>query len=264
MSDISLLSAVYTFQLLYKQEHEAEAEIVMRSSRQVAAATPLHSSNSHPDPANQRSPKSAPAKAKSPVRQPANKAKPKTPPAKQERKPPARREEADTVATTTFGHAIRSEFCHKLISGTQCQVCKRKFKNNTILLRHYGIHDGYYQSICLDCGTGFTKVSLLRHHKTSVHKANKSSEFVCHRCDGVFDQNFRLLKHLEICISTRKLTSTDHQCFMCLRKFDTWHQMKSHVWTHLSKCSFCDEKLPNSSKRTEHMLSCNKNPIKSK
>ena len=160
------------------------------------------------------------------------------------------------------GKALASDFNHDKLSGTQCTVCKRKFKSEAVLKRHYGIHDGYYSSICLDCGTGFGKMSALRKHKANVHKTPKSNDIVCTNCNGVFEQNYLLTRHMDLCISTKHTTVSGHQCLLCVKKFPTWQQMKSHVWTHLSKCSFCEEKFPVQNERVKHMISCSKNPLK--
>lgn len=151
-------------------------------------------------------------------------------------------------------------FRHDLITGTQCPVCNRCFETNAILRRHYGIHDGYYNAICLDCGTGYSKLKQLRHHKSRVHKTAKSDDLVCHLCNGVFENNYRLTKHMEWCISS-KFGANHHQCFLCLKTFSDWSSMKCHAWTHLSKCSFCDEKFVTQTRRVEHMLSCSRNPL---
>lgn len=209
-----------------------------------------------------RSPKTS--KSKSPVRpvtsSPSTTAKTKTPPSRRGRSEPTKCDKAGP--SSSQGKALVSAFNHSHLTGLQCTLCQRSFKSNEALRRHYGIHDGYYSSICLDCGTGFGKMHALRTHKARVHKTPKVNDLVCSSCNGVFMNKYLLERHMEICISSRMTTGGNHQCLLCVKRFNTWHQMKSHVWTHLSKCTFCDEKIVTYKKRVEHMLTCNKNPLK--
>lgn len=148
---------------------------------------------------------------------------------------------------------------HELITGTKCTICNRSFINNEVLKRHYGIHDGKYSNVCTICGTGFNKFADLKDHKTRVHKTPKSDDMVCRKCDGVFYQAHFLKKHEELCICPKN--DTPMQCLLCVRTFNTWQQIKSHVWTHLSKCSFCDEKISGHVSRVLHMVGCQRNPL---
>lgn len=158
---------------------------------------------------------------------------------------------------------LAADFHYELLKGTKCLVCKRTFSSNALLKRHYGIHDGYYSSVCMICGIGFCKTSQMRLHKSKVHKTPKASDLArdlsCERCGGVFDQPYRLRKHSELCISPKN--DAVLQCFLCVRTFDTMQQLKGHAWSHLTKCTYCEDKYSVCVRRTEHMLSCPKNPL---
>ena len=161
--------------------------------------------------------------------------------------------------STDLNRVHSKNFKYHLLTGTKCPVCNREFQDNATLIRHYGIHDGYYTTVCLICGIGFSKNAQLRLHKSKVHRTPKSSDLVCFRCGGAFDKNYQLNKHMMLCISTKR--DPVMQCFLCVRTFDTWHQQKSHAWTHFNKCSFCEEKITVQSRRLEHMFTCLKNPL---
>lgn len=145
------------------------------------------------------------------------------------------------------------------VSGTKCLVCNRQFKTLAILKRHYGIHDGSYPSICLICGIGFGKLKDFKKHKANVHMPSKSpAPFTCPKCDGVFDKKYLLAHHIDLCICSKY--GAVMQCLFCTKTFDTWNKLKSHEWSHINRCSFCNEKITVYSKRVEHVTYCPKNP----
>ncbi|XP_067935853.1 zinc finger protein 845-like isoform X2 [Watersipora subatra] len=158
-----------------------------------------------------------------------------------------------------YARATVADFKYHCLVGTKCLVCNRNFASKAILKRHYGIHDGYYNAVCPICGIGFCKRTMLRKHKVRVHRTAKATDSTCSRCGGAFEQEFRLKKHMEVCICPKNDSVV--QCLQCVRTFDTWHQLKGHLWTHINKCTYCDEKISVQSKRVDHMLSCVKNPL---
>lgn len=182
-----------------------------------------------------------------------------TPPAKVA--PPAKKT-AEGAGETDPGRG-RSKYKHELLTGmTKCPVCQRSFTSLAQLRRHYGIHDGFYGSVCLVCGLGFINQQRLRQHRSTVHKTASQDDFVCDRCDGVCMTSNSLTVHKQGCLCPRH--EDDMQCFFCTRTFPDWQKFKSHVWTHLTKCGFCDEKFPEAAKRTVHMKHCPKNPLLNK
>ena len=158
-----------------------------------------------------------------------------------------------------YARATVADFKYHCLVGTKCLVCNRNFASKAILKRHYGIHDGYYNAVCPICGIGFCKRTMLRKHKVRVHRTAKATDSTCSRCGGAFEQEYRLKKHMEVCICPKNDSVV--QCLQCVRTFDTWHQLKGHLWTHINKCTYCDEKISVQSKRVDHMLSCVKNPL---
>lgn len=150
------------------------------------------------------------------------------------------------------------KFNHDKITGTKCSVCKRKFGTNTLLKKHYGIHDGYDKFVCLVCGAGFQKHSLIKSHKTKYHKS-PSGAFKCEKCDAGFPNKFRRDKHAELCLCGKHEVSPT--CFFCPQTFPNWMKLVGHMSVHLKRCTFCDARVDSMLARTKHMLECPKNPL---
>lgn len=166
-----------------------------------------------------------------------------------------------TIPKAAASSLALPKFHHDRLVGVRCPVCKRTFKNNALLKKHYGIHDGYYRCVCLICGLGFSKNHLLKTHKLKCHRhsAASSKEMICGKCGGRFDSKIRLQKHAELCICPRADSSP--QCLFCTERFKSWFQLSGHYQKHVNRCSFCQEKLPSHAKFVEHMRSCSKNPL---
>uniref|UniRef100_A0A182LS78 C2H2-type domain-containing protein n=1 Tax=Anopheles culicifacies TaxID=139723 RepID=A0A182LS78_9DIPT len=139
-----------------------------------------------------------------------------------------------------------------------CQVCNRKFDNNSLLARHFERdHSEFRLPLfpCNICPKKFTSYEKsIRHQafhrrsnvKPSETKKAKESETVCKICNKMFRVDHQLLRHLT---EDHSLTLELFECEQCPRKFSTEFKLRKHQYNShrenkpLFVCSHCGQKF---------------------
>ncbi|XP_052902063.1 zinc finger protein 883-like [Anopheles moucheti] len=139
-----------------------------------------------------------------------------------------------------------------------CQVCNRKFDNNSFLARHIERdHSEFRLTLfpCNICSKKFTSFEKsLRHQayhrratvKPIETKKTKESDTVCKICNKMFRVDHQLLRHLT---EDHSLTLELFECDQCTRKFSTEFKLRKHQYNShrenkpLFVCSHCGQKF---------------------
>uniref|UniRef100_A0A182R9X5 C2H2-type domain-containing protein n=1 Tax=Anopheles funestus TaxID=62324 RepID=A0A182R9X5_ANOFN len=139
-----------------------------------------------------------------------------------------------------------------------CQVCNRKFDNNSHLARHFERDHSEFRlplfpcNVCPKKFTSFEK--SIRHQayhrrstvKPTEAKKSKESDTVCKICNKVFRVDHQLLRHLT---EDHSLTLELFECDQCPRKFSTEFKLRKHQYNShrenkpLFVCSHCGQKF---------------------
>uniref|UniRef100_A0A182VXA1 C2H2-type domain-containing protein n=1 Tax=Anopheles minimus TaxID=112268 RepID=A0A182VXA1_9DIPT len=137
-----------------------------------------------------------------------------------------------------------------------CQVCNRKFDNNSLLARHFERDHAEFKiplypcNICPKMFTTYEK--SIRHQafhrrstvKPSETKKAKESDTVCKICNKMFRVDHQLLRHLT---EDHSLTLELFECEQCPRKFSTDFKLRKHQYNShrenkpLFVCSHCGQ-----------------------
>ncbi|XP_050069030.1 zinc finger protein ZFP2-like [Anopheles maculipalpis] len=139
-----------------------------------------------------------------------------------------------------------------------CQVCCRKFDNNSHLARHLELeHPEFSIPLfpCDVCPKKFTSFETsLRHrayHRRSTAKPKdttktKESDTVCKICNKAFRVDHQLLRHLT---EDHSLSLELFECEQCPRKFSTEFKLRKHQYNShrdnkpMFVCSHCGQKF---------------------
>jgi uncharacterized Zn-finger protein len=111
-----------------------------------------------------------------------------------------------------------------------CNICDKKFNQETILKRHKKIHQGK-KFICLTCNIEFNRSSNLKRHKTlKIHTDNV--KYNCRYCKQIFNIKRKLHQHYSKDHSLAK----PFQCNACDKSYTAESSMKMHYKnTHKNK-----------------------------
>uniref|UniRef100_A0A182XX02 C2H2-type domain-containing protein n=1 Tax=Anopheles stephensi TaxID=30069 RepID=A0A182XX02_ANOST len=139
-----------------------------------------------------------------------------------------------------------------------CQVCNRKFDNNSHLARHFERDHAEFRlplfpcDVCPKKFTSFEK--SIRHrayHRRSTAKPKetkkgKESDTVCKICNKAFRVDHQLLRHLT---EDHSLSLELFECEQCPRKFSTEFKLRKHQYNShrdnkpMFVCSHCGQKF---------------------
>ena len=110
--------------------------------------------------------------------------------------------------------------------GPQCNVCLRRFADNTRLRNHKArIHEGKTSKDfeCHKCYKKFTKKASLNRHDNNVHLQLR--DHVCEVCGRAFGQNGNLQSHFRM----RHDKVRSAPCFQCGKMFSKDTNLMAHV-----------------------------------
>uniref|UniRef100_A0A182T4X7 C2H2-type domain-containing protein n=1 Tax=Anopheles maculatus TaxID=74869 RepID=A0A182T4X7_9DIPT len=139
-----------------------------------------------------------------------------------------------------------------------CQVCSRKFDNNSHLARHFERDHSEFRlplfpcDVCPKKFTSFEK--SIRHRayhrrataKPKDAKKTKESDTVCKICSKTFRVDHQLLRHLT---EDHSLSLELFECEQCPRKFSTEFKLRKHQYNShrdnkpMFVCSHCGQKF---------------------
>lgn len=115
----------------------------------------------------------------------------------------------------------------------ECSVCKKTFKNPTLLRQHVVRHRTKAVYSCDTCNKKFVTLQKLDKH-SKVHQTKQT--FVCELCGMSFALNDYLLKHKKSHTKNRP-----HSCSVCGKSFRTRPELRVHVLIHTQETPYvCD------------------------
>ena len=123
---------------------------------------------------------------------------------------------------------------------TQCDICKKEFKNKQTCLKHKRIHVAKRNYVCEKCGKTFFRPRDLKAHTELVHE--KLEKYSCTQCDKKFVYPTTLSDHI---LKVHKKQVNNKQCDICGKSFFRASNLKMHVESvhekqRNHKCQFCE------------------------
>ena len=99
-------------------------------------------------------------------------------------------------------------------TSTVCDHCGKKFRANSLLVRHVkGVHEKVKLQ-CDLCGKLFTQNAHLKDHVEEVHKDNQDKQYICEHCCKAFAVKSKLNWHIETVHGKKKF-----ECKFCKKLF---------------------------------------------
>lgn len=142
-----------------------------------------------------------------------------------------------------------------------CPVCNKAFSSKKGLQHHVSVHDRE-KYLCKLCGKTFRDVQTYQRHRIT-HKdevenkdyaelsirnygddslddnAQNAVDWICEYCNGDFEYEIRLAKHI---MKEHDETKSEHACNLCEQKFERPNELLMHVRAHPEstqhKCTF--------------------------
>lgn len=142
------------------------------------------------------------------------------------------------------------------LNSLKCPICNKKFMRQNGLKSHLHVHKTVYT--CKLCKNAFPTMGKYRSHQSSVHNkiAKESQEkvsiantnnteidvdpvdWICEYCNGDFDLELNLAKHL---VKEHSADKSEHICNICTEKLATLKDLLAHMRAHSEsnqhKCS---------------------------
>ena len=140
----------------------------------------------------------------------------------------------------------------------QCNICQGSFNHRDDLIEHKQNVHGESQQVCPAetfhcsiCKKSFSRKDKLNDHNKEVHQGQR---FKCPKCRASFTQKAKLKNHIKR--GKHKKSQQLYKCYICFKKFKTWHKRDRHIKEVHSQgtfvmCPECDQVFS----REEHMRS---------
>lgn len=130
----------------------------------------------------------------------------------------------------------------------QCQICSRRFRENSKLKAHLLTHTDERKVVCDICGKAFKTAACVRSHK----RIHSESRLTCDQCPKTFTTKSEFQRH--------KHDLQDLNCEYCSLKFNTKISLLSHLKTHSDTygtrkhCPECSMTFPTNGKLNRHLV----------
>ncbi|KAI8484193.1 PR domain zinc finger protein 10 [Branchiostoma belcheri] len=131
-----------------------------------------------------------------------------------------------------------------------CEVCNKRFLNNSAIACHRKTHSGKKYYACPFCNEGFDRTETLREH-VPVHAVD--GVYSCPTCSKTFPEFVQVRKHIRSFHSDKM-----YQCQVCEKAFPRPDKLKLHMLKHSDRrdflCANCGKQFKRKDKLKEHML----------
>ncbi|XP_045429430.1 zinc finger protein 551 isoform X7 [Pipistrellus kuhlii] len=133
-------------------------------------------------------------------------------------------------------------------TSVECRECGKRFRCNSLLLKHTRVHTGEKPYPCGDCGRSFAQTSHLLQHRR-VHSGEKP--FECPACGKAFSHRSTLTEHQTVHSGERP-----YACSECGKAFRSNSHFRYHRRVHTGEkpfaCEDCGKAFRQNSALTEH------------
>jgi stress-induced morphogen len=112
-----------------------------------------------------------------------------------------------------------------------CNICNKKFNDNSSFLKHKRIHTGEKPYSCNTCNKSFNDIATLTRHKR-IHTGEKP--YSCNICNKNFRQSGCLTKHKRIHTGEKP-----YSCNICNNSFNEIATLTRHKRIHTGEKPYC-------------------------